>query len=128
MTRPVSIVIDSTACLPAEFVQTLPINVVPNILNWMGKSYRDMVDIQPEDFYERLKHEPEHPTTSQVPPGEMGETFDRLLDKGHDVLAILLSKKISGTYQSAILASKVVLLEDLQMIQPVVESGIEWNV
>lgn len=104
MTPRVAVVIDSTASIPQRFIEELPITIVPNMLNWEGESFRDGIDILPEAFYERLKTSSEHPTTSQVPPSVMGQAFDRLHDEGYAVLAILLSQKISGTYQSGLIA------------------------
>lgn len=104
MSRPVHVVIDSTASIPPELRRALPLTVVPNMLNWQGVSLRDEIDISPSEFYTRLKTDPELPTTSQAPPAAFGETFDSLLEQGRQVLAILLSSKISGTYQSALLA------------------------
>jgi len=48
------ILTDSTTDLPSSILQKYNIQVVPLILNWVGKSYRDGVDITPTEFYERL--------------------------------------------------------------------------
>lgn len=104
MTRPVAIVTDSTASIPEDLVQKLQITVAPNIVVWEDRSYRDGIDIDPQSFYERLRDSSVQPSTAQVPPGEFGEIYDRLLGEGKAVLAILLSHKLSGTYQSAVLA------------------------
>lgn len=104
MSNPVAIVIDSTSSIPERFLQELPITVVPAILNWSGQSYRDGVDISAQEFYERLRTDQDQPSTSQVPPAALGEAFDHLLGEGYDVLAVLLSSKISGTYQSGLIA------------------------
>jgi len=116
---PTAIVIDSTASLPEAFPGDLPLTVVPAILNWNGTSYRDGLDITATAFYERLRIDPVHPTTSQVPPGSFGETFERLLAAGFDVLTLVVSSRISGTYQSAQIArddlpgSNIVVLDSL---------------
>ena len=104
MTRPVAIVIDSTSSIPTEFLDTLPITVVPAMLEWSGVSYRDYIDITPTEFYIRLRDDPNQPTTSQVTPAILGQAFDQLHEEGFDVLAILLSSKLSGTFQSGTIA------------------------
>lgn len=104
MTRPVAVVIDSTSSIPTEFLDSLPITVVPAMLEWSGVSYRDYIDITPTEFYIRLRDDPEQPTTSQVTPAILGQAFDQLHESGFDVLAILLSSKLSGTYQSGTIA------------------------
>ncbi len=104
MARPVAIVIDSTSSIPAEFLDTLPITVAPAMLQWGGVTYRDYIDISPVEFYIRLRTDPEQPTTSQVTPAVLGQAFDQLLGEGYAVLAILLSSRLSGTYNSGLIA------------------------
>ncbi len=104
MTKPVAVVTDSTASIPPELGKSLGITVAANILVWEGRSLRDGVDIDPQAFYEKLRDADEHPTTAQVPPGEFGAIFDRHLSAGYDVLAVLMSKKVSGTVESARMA------------------------
>jgi DegV family protein with EDD domain len=60
------------------------------------------VDIQPDDFYSRLKTAKVMPSTSQVSPADMQSAFQGLVDQGFDVLGIFISSKLSGTLQSAI--------------------------
>jgi DegV family protein with EDD domain len=62
---------------------------------------RDGVDIQPQQFYQRLKFAREMPTTSQPTPEAFREEFERLLSKGHEILGVFLSSKLSGTFASA---------------------------
>ena len=102
MSNKVAIVTDSTAYLPKEFVQQYNISIVPLSLIWGEEVQRDGVDIQPNQFYERLSTSRIMPTTSQVTPAVMHDTFKELLDQGYDVLGIFLSSKISGTIQSAL--------------------------
>ncbi len=100
----VAIVTDSTAYLPDDILHQYSIAVVPLTIIWDEKTYRDGIDIRPEDFYRRLAATKSMPTTSQVTVAEMETVFDRLLKQGNDVLGIFLSSKISGTVQSAIQA------------------------
>jgi fatty acid kinase fatty acid binding subunit len=60
------------------------------------------VDIQPDEFYTRLKTSKVMPTTSQVSIVSMQQAFERLVAQGFDVLGIFISAKLSGTMQSAI--------------------------
>lgn len=97
----VAIVTDSTATMPKEFLEQYPIWVAPQVLIWGKETLLDGVDIQPGEFYERLKKDPIHPTTSQVTPAKFCEIFARLLEEGYQILAILISPKLSGTIESA---------------------------
>jgi DegV family protein with EDD domain len=100
----VALITDSTTYLPDEFIQKYNITVAPQVLIWGEKTYEDGVDIQPEEFYRRLKGAPVMPSTSQVTIPNFQKIFQKHLDDGHDILAILLSEKLSGTIDSAVQA------------------------
>ncbi|MEJ2746838.1 MAG: DegV family protein [Anaerolineae bacterium] len=99
--KKVAIVVDSTAFIPPELVEKYDIHVIPQILNWEGQSYRDNVDITPEEFYTRLKTAKEMPTTSQPSAGEFHEFFAKLAESYDSILAVLISEHLSGTLASA---------------------------
>jgi DegV family protein with EDD domain len=100
----IAIVTDSTAYIPADLIQKYNLTVTPQVLIWGEETFRDGVDIQPDEFYARLKTTKVMPTTSQVTPITMKTTFEDLIGKGYDVLGIFLSAKLSGTIQSAVQA------------------------
>lgn len=102
----VAIVTDSTAYIPKEHVEEYGITVMPQVLIWGDETLLDGVDIQPEDFYARLKTASVMPSTSQVTIQAFENTFKDLLDKGFDILAILISNELSGTINSAVQALK----------------------
>lgn len=97
----VAVMTDSTAYLPDNLVKSLSITVAPQVLIWGEETFRDGVDIMPDEFYKRLKTAKVMPTTSQVSIGDMKTTFEKLLESGYDVLGIFISSKLSGTIQSA---------------------------
>jgi len=97
----VAIVTDSTADLPPELTRSRPITVVPLTLNFEGKSLLDGVDIQPDEFYRRLPSVTIHPTTSQPSPGRFADAYASLLNDHDAVVSIHISRKLSGTYESA---------------------------
>lgn len=100
----IAIVTDSTAYIPPDLVQKYSLTVTPQVLIWGEETFEDGVDIQPAEFYARLKTAKVMPTTSQVSISSMKATFENLVEKDYDVLAIFLSAKLSGTIQSAIQA------------------------
>jgi DegV family protein with EDD domain len=71
------------------------------VLIFGEEALEDRVDIQPSEFYDRLEKDPIHPTTSQVTPANFQKLFGQLLDDGYDILAVLVSPKLSGTVESA---------------------------
>jgi len=97
----IAVVTDSTSFLPAELLKKNNITVAPQILIWDEQTLRDGVDIQPEEFYTRLKTSKSMPSTSQVAPATMQSIFKSLVEKDFEVLGIFVSSKLSGTIQSA---------------------------
>ena len=100
----VAVVTDSTAYIPQELTQGLNIQVVPLQVIWGDETFRDGVDIQPDEFYTRLKTAKVMPTTSQPSPAEFSKVYQRLLEEGYDILSVQISTKLSGTMDSAIQA------------------------
>jgi len=103
----IAFVTDSTAYIPSELTKAYNITIVPLSLIWGDQTYRDGVDIQPDEFYARLKTTKVMPTTSQVSMLEMQRTFQELVDKDFEVLGIFISAKLSGTFQSALQAREI---------------------
>ena len=99
--RRVVIVTDSTAYMPKEIVEQYGIHVVPNVVNWGTKTYRDGVDITSSAFFERLKTDPVQPTTAVASIGEFRDVYAAAAETGEAVLGIHLSAKLSGTYSAA---------------------------
>jgi DegV family protein with EDD domain len=100
----IALVTDSTTYMPPELVKKYSISVAPQVLIWGDQTYRDGVDIQPSEFYAKLKTAKEMPTTAQVSVASFQEIFQGLVEQGSEVLALLLSAKLSGTIQSAVQA------------------------
>ncbi len=104
----IAVVVDSTSDLPAAERDRLGITVVPLNVHFGDEVLRDNVDISPTQFLERLVTSRQLPTTSQPSPAVFEVAF-RALAKNHDaVIAVTLSSKLSGTYQSANIAAEVV--------------------
>ncbi|WP_420640775.1 DegV family protein [Candidatus Leptofilum sp.] len=106
----VAVVVDSTAYIPPALVTQYNIHVIPQILNWEGSSLRDDVDIKPDAFYSRLATAKEMPTTSQPSAGEFHEFFSKVAETAESIVAILISKSLSGTQASAQAAAS--MMED----------------
>ncbi|MEN8172070.1 MAG: DegV family protein [Chloroflexota bacterium] len=97
----IAIVTDSTAYLPDDLVEQYKISVVPQVLIWGGETMRDGIDIDAEEFYNRLANTDVMPTTSQASVVDFKDTFDRLSNEGYEILAVLVSEGLSGTVDSA---------------------------
>ena len=99
--RKVAVVTDSTSYIPHDLVAQYGLTIVPQILNWEGKSYLDGVDISNEDFYARLSTAKELPTTAQPSPGQFMEAFSELKKTAETIVCIVISDHLSGTLDSA---------------------------
>ncbi len=97
----VAIVTDSTAYIPQNLVEQFNISVAPQILIWGEETFEDGIDIQPDEFYERLKTAKVMPTSSQVTVTSFHDIFTKLAGEGYEILAVLLSDQLSGTIDSA---------------------------
>ena len=96
-----AVITDSTTYLPPELVKKHNITIAPQVLIWGDQTYKDGVDIKSEEFFTRLKTAKVMPTTSQVAVVSFQEIFQDLVNKDFEVLAILVSSRLSGTIQSA---------------------------
>ena len=100
------ILTDSSADLPASLVEKLDIEVLPLSFNLDGKTYLNYPDnreIDPHDFYEKLRAG-DNATTSAVNVHDYVETLEKYLKEGRDVLVLAFSSGLSSTYQSSVLA------------------------
>ncbi|MDX6413109.1 MAG: fatty acid kinase fatty acid binding subunit [Gaiellaceae bacterium] len=99
-----AIVLDSTADFPEAPQRFTNWRVVPLYVRFGDESYKDYVELSPEEFYARLRTAPELPTTSQPTPGDFLETYEQL--EAYDrIYSLHISSVLSGTYQSAVTAA-----------------------
>jgi len=97
----IKIVTDSTAYLPPDLVDQYDIRVVPAKVHFGTVSYKEGIDLTNEQFWSRLSHANQLPTTSQPSVGDFLDVYDELARRGKSVLSIHISSKISGTVSSA---------------------------
>jgi len=98
----VKIVTDSVADLPSKVVKELGITVIPLNVRFGIEVYRDGIDLTAEQFYDRLRHSKILPVTSVPSPATFAEAYDKLAEETDGILAIILSSKLSGTYEVAV--------------------------
>ncbi len=99
----VRIITDSGSDIPQNYNEY--ITVLPMSIRFGDNEYRDGVDINTTQFYEKLIESDELPTTSLVSPGAFEEAYKKAIANGEKVVVITISGKLSGTYQSATLAA-----------------------
>lgn len=109
------IIVDSTAdLLPAMKEQ---VHVVPLTVHFGQEEFVDGVTIDHKSFYEKLVETDVHPSTSQATPAAFEKEYEKARDAGEAAVVITMTSKLSGTYQSAVIAA-----QDYENID-VVDSG-----
>ncbi len=101
----VKVVTDSSAYLEPEDVARLGISVVPNRVHLGNKTYREGLDITPQDFLRLLTTTHLLPTTSAPPVQEFTDLYIRLSRQTDQILSIHVSSKLENTYSAAMAAS-----------------------
>ncbi|MGI6420903.1 MAG: DegV family protein [Syntrophomonadaceae bacterium] len=117
----VKLVTDSTSYIQEETLRDLDIKIVSLAVNFPGESF-DEESADYDDFYKRIEREGIIPTSSQPSVGTMIDTFKEIISRGEEVLAIFISSKMSGTYECALQAKKVLLEEYPQACIEVLDS------
>jgi DegV family protein with EDD domain len=109
--RPVAVVVDSSADLPDPVLDRHHISIVPLQVMFGNETFRDRVELKPEEFYRRLRNAKDLPTTSQPAPAEFVRVFRDALEEADEVVALTLSGSLSGTHQSGKAAVKAAGLD-----------------
>lgn len=99
--RRVALVVDSSCDLPDDLTDRRGIVLVPIQIIADGRVYQDRVDLTGPELYQRMRAEPTQFTTSQPTPGAFRQAFQDGIAHGEEVLALMLSGALSGTYASA---------------------------
>jgi len=94
-------VTDSVADLPPHVAEELGITVVPLVVRFGTDVYRDGLDLNPDQFYRKLKTSKILPVTSVPSPATFADVYDKLAEK-NEIVVISLTSKLSGTYQVAL--------------------------
>lgn len=82
------------------------LTVIPMIITFGEEQYQDGVTLSHEEFYEKLIESDTLPTTSQIPPFTFQEAVKKAVEQGEKVIIITMSGKLSGTWQSAMMAAE----------------------
>jgi fatty acid kinase fatty acid binding subunit len=103
-TENTAIVLDSTSDYPEAPKRFLNMRVVPLYVRFGEDTYRDYVELGPQDFYEKLRTSPALPATSQPTPQDFLAVYEELSGYGR-IYSLQVSSRVSGTFQSAVLAA-----------------------
>ena len=125
------IVTDTGVDLPISRDQAAELNiqVVPLAVTLAGKTYREGVDIQPDQFYRLLAESDSLPFTSQPSAGDFSTVYRQLAASDPDILSIHMSSGLSGTYNSARAGAELVPEANITHVDTkTLSGGAGWQV
>jgi DegV family protein with EDD domain len=99
--RPVAIVTDTSADLTDSVLDRHHIAIVPLQVVFGDETFRDRIELKPEEFYRRLRSARDLPTTSQPTPADFVRVLRDARSEADEVVGVLLSASLSGTFGSA---------------------------
>ena len=97
----IRILVDSSSDYCQEEIREKGLVFVPIQIELAGKEYLDGIDLDKNSFFEMLEESGEFPLTSQPSPQVFLDIFQEVKEQGDDLICILLSSHLSGTYQTA---------------------------
>lgn len=112
----IRIIVDSSADYTQEELKQKNIQEVSVQITIGDKSYRSGIDIKADEIYQMLIEGSEFPKTSQPSPQDYYDLFEEAKENGDSVICIAISSKLSGTYQSAMLAKNMVEYDRIYVI------------
>ncbi|HWQ57864.1 MAG TPA: DegV family protein [Clostridia bacterium] len=108
------IIADSTCDLTLGQANELDVEMLSLSVNFGEESYLDKRTLTNEEFYKKLAAAPELPTTSLLNPDDFIGAFNA--HPNEEIVVLTLSKKLSGTYQSAVIAQEATGREDIYLV------------
>ncbi|WIF94942.1 DegV family protein [Caminicella sporogenes] len=112
----IRIITDSVSDIPKKIADELNITIIPLIVNFEGSSYRDGIEITAEKLFDMIEKVKKLPTTSQITYGEFFKIFEDVIKSGDEAVVILMSSKLSGTYNSAVAAKNSLETDKITII------------
>jgi DegV family protein with EDD domain len=123
----VGVVTDSTADLTPAWLERFGVAMVPLVINWDGKTFRDKIDLSTGEFYRRLRTTKALPKTGAPSLAAFEAAFREQLKQHDAVISINLAARLSGTYAVARKAAESVDPQRISVIDSgTVSIGISW--
>ncbi|HHU49349.1 MAG: DegV family protein [Caldicoprobacterales bacterium] len=112
----VQIVTDSTAYFSKEYAEQNNIRIVPLSVTFSGETVNEGFPGEFEAFYRKLQTSKDFPTTSQPSIEAFVSVYEEILAQGRDIVTIVISEKLSGTYNSASAAANMTAPDRISVI------------
>jgi DegV family protein with EDD domain len=114
--RPVAMVSDTAADLSDHILDRHRIALVPLQVTFGDRTFQDRVELRPDQFYARLRESRELPTTSQPAPAQFLTTFRSALEEADEVVTVLVSGVLSGTFAAGQSAARLAGLSRVHFV------------
>lgn len=118
----IRILVDSASDYQLEELNQKNIDLISLKVTIGETTYLDGVNLDRNDFYRILEETGEFPKTSQPSPQEFLDIFEDVKKKGDEIVCILLSSELSGTYQSAVLAKDMADYDNIYLVDSLAAS------
>lgn len=102
----IKIITDYTSDLSDELYQKYEIEAMPLYINIAGKTFRDKIDIMPEEMFEIVQAKNELPKSSAISPANYIEVFKKYIEQGYDILFTGIGSDLSSSFQNALIAKE----------------------
>jgi DegV family protein with EDD domain len=112
----IKIIADTTSVLDPKVAESMGIAMIPQIIVFGDKSYRDDNEITTEEFLSRLRGSPILPKTAAPPPALYTPIFENIASAKDTAIVITPSADVSGTFRSATVASQDFPMADIRII------------
>ena len=107
----IAVVTDSTCDLSQDLIDRYQINMLPININFGENHYLDKITIQPDQFYTLLEENLHYPKSAQVNEKAFTNLYSHLASHYDSVIAIHVSDKLSGTFNSSQKAAQAISKE-----------------
>jgi DegV family protein with EDD domain len=115
------IVTDGAADMPPEWAEEYKIHTVPINIQFGEDTYLQFIDLDFDNFYEKVTETKMVPKTAQPSPHQFVEFYNKIANEGDTILSLHVTSKLSGTYASAVIAAEE--LKDQYNILPYDSAG-----
>ena len=112
----IRIITDSSSDITREEAEKLGVEVIALNVAFGEENFLDGVNITHDEFYKRLEEAEELPKTSQMNPAGFVQVFEKFINQGDEIIGLFLSSKLSGTYQSSIIASQMLETDKIHIV------------
>jgi len=118
----VRVITDSGSDITQEEAKRLGITVIPVYLRFGDEVYRDGVDINCDEFYQKLATSPVHPSTAAPSPGDFAEAYAQAAREADDIISIHITRRHSATYDAALVGKETAERKNKRCTIKVVDS------